>query len=103
MSDDASVAAAAQVLASETDQLDALVNNAGISAGWGPPSEDTIKSVRTIYEVNVFGAIRATHAFLPLLKASKAPRIVMISSTLGSLAWASDFTASNVNVNLFTR
>ena len=100
VSDDASVAAAAQTLASETDRLDALVNNAGISAGWGPPSEDTVESVRALYEVNVFGAIRATHALLPLLRASKAPRIVMISSSLGSLAWASDFGAPMAQVNL---
>ncbi len=100
VADEASVAAAADALARETDRLDALVNNAGISAGWEPPSEDTIESVRAIYEVNVFGAIRATHAFLPLLRASKAPRIVMISSSLGSLAWASDFGAPNAQVNL---
>ncbi len=100
MADDANVAAAAATLAKETDRLDALVNNAGISAGWGPPSEDTVESVRAIYEVNVFGAVQATHAFLPLLKASHAPRIVMISSSLGSLAWASDFGAPNAQVNL---
>ena len=100
VADDASVTAAALALAKETDRLDALVNNAGISAGWGPPSEDTVESVRALYEVNVFGAIRATHAFLPLLKASKAPRIVMISSSLGSLAWASDFQAPMAQVNL---
>ena len=100
VSDDASVAAAAAALAEETSRLDALVNNAGISTGWGPPSEDTIASVRAIYEVNVFGAIRAAHAFLPLLRASKSPRIVMISSSLGSLAWASDFDAPMAQVNL---
>ncbi len=100
VTDDASVAAAADALAKETGRLDALVNNAGVSTGWRPPSEDTIANVRAIYEVNVFGAIRATHAFLPLLKASEAPRIVMISSTLGSLAWASDFGAPMAHVNL---
>ncbi len=100
VTDDASVAAAVDHLGGKTNQLDALVNNAGISAGWGPPSKDTIESVRAIYEVNVFGAIRATHAFLPLLKLSKAPRIVMISSTLGSLDWASNFDAPMAHVNL---
>ena len=93
VSDDASVAAAAETLGRETDRLDALVNNAGVSTGWGPPSEDRITDVRAIYDVNVFGVIRATQAFLPLLKASDAPRIVMISSSLGSLGWASDFNA----------
>ena len=100
VTDDASVAAAAQTLGGRIDRLDALVNNAGVSAGWGPPSGETIASVRGIYEVNVFGVIRITHAFLPLLKASKAPRIVMISSSLGSLAWASDFDAPMAQVNL---
>ena len=100
VTDDASVAAAADALTRETDRLDALVNNAGISAGWGPPSQDGVASVRALYEVNVFGAIRATHAFLPLLRASRSPRIVMISSSLGSLAWASDFEAPMAQVNL---
>lgn len=100
VTDDASTRSAADRLGHAVDRLDALVNNAGISTGWGPPSQDTIASVRAIYEVNVFGVIRATHAFLPLLKASRAPRLVMISSTLGSLAWASDFGAPMAQVNL---
>ena len=100
VTDDASVAAAAEALARETGRLDVLVNNAGVSTDWGPPSQDTIANVRAIYEVNVFGAIRATHAFLPLLRASRSPRIVMISSSLGSLAWASDFNAPMAQVNL---
>lgn len=52
------------------------------------------KLVRAIDEVNVFGAIRATQPFLSLLRASAAPPIVMMSSSLGSLGWASDFNAS---------
>jgi NAD(P)-dependent dehydrogenase (short-subunit alcohol dehydrogenase family) len=93
VADDASVAAAAEVLKTEAGKLDALVNNAGISTGWVAPSEDRVSDVRAIYEVNVFGAIRTTQTLLPLLKASDAPRIVMMSSSLGSLAWASDFEA----------
>ena len=100
VTDEASVAAAADTLAGETDRLDALVNNAGVSTGWNPPSQDTLANVRAIYEVNVFGVIRATQAFLPLLRASPSPRIAMISSSLGSLAWASDFGAPMAHVNL---
>jgi len=100
VTDDRSVAAAAGSLGREVDQLDVLVNNAGISIGWGPPSEETITDVHAIYDVNVFGVIRTTHAFLPLLKKASEPRIVMVSSSLGSLAWASDFEAPMAEVNL---
>ena len=100
MSDDASVTAAAATLGKEIDRLDALVNNAGISAGSSLPSGETVANVRAIYEVNVFGVIRTTQAFLPLLRASPSPRIVMTTSSLGSLAWASDFQAPKAEVNL---
>ncbi len=36
------------------------------------------------FGVNVFGPIRVTHAFLPLLRASDDPRIVNVSSGVGS-------------------
>ena len=100
VTDDATMSAAAAALAEQTDRLDVLVNNAGISAGSPPPSEETVANVRAIYDVNVFGVIRTTQAFLPLLRASKSPRLVMISSSLGSLAWASDFAAPMAQVNL---
>ena len=100
VADDASVAAAADILAREASGLDVLVNNAGVSTGRRSPSDDTIANVRAIYDVNVFGAIRATHGFLPFLRASRSPRIAMISSSLGSLAWASDFDAPMAHMNL---
>ncbi|PRC50498.1 short-chain dehydrogenase, partial [Mycobacterium sp. ITM-2017-0098] len=37
-----------------------------------------------VYDVNVFGVVRATHAFLPLLRAAPSPVIVNVSSGLGS-------------------
>lgn len=82
VTDEASVAAAAQAL----DALDALVNNAGITGGM--PQEPTtvaIDTVRAAVEVNVYGVIRTTNAMLPLLRRSAAPRIVNVSSSVGSL------------------
>lgn len=43
-----------------------------------------------VYDTNVFGAIRVTQAFLPLLKAAVSAKIIMVSSGLGSLEWVSD-------------
>ncbi|MFU2319257.1 SDR family NAD(P)-dependent oxidoreductase [Rahnella sp. PCH160] len=49
-----------------------------------------IGGIRETYEVNVFGPISVTQAFLPLLKAAPAARIVMLSSSVGSLNIMSD-------------
>jgi NAD(P)-dependent dehydrogenase (short-subunit alcohol dehydrogenase family) len=81
---DDSVQAAAALIRDEAGHLDVLVNNAGISGGPKPPGDVTAADMRTVYETNVFGVVRVTHAFLPLLAASSAPVIVMVSSGLGS-------------------
>jgi NAD(P)-dependent dehydrogenase (short-subunit alcohol dehydrogenase family) len=87
---DDSVQAAAALIRAEAGHLDVLVNNAGISGGRKPPGDVTAADMRAVYETNVFGVVRVTHAFLPLLAASEAPVIVMVSSGLGSLAIATD-------------
>ena len=76
---DDSVAAAAAQLRAEAGGLDVLVNNVGIPGGRTPPAD-----VQRAYETNVYGVVRVTHAFLPLLEASAAPVIVNVSSGLGS-------------------
>ncbi len=87
VTDDNSVAAAADLIASRTGRLDALVNNAGITGG-GPqePTSVNLDIIRTVMETNVLGVIRVTNAMLPLLRASASPRIVNMSSSVGSLA-----------------
>ena len=42
--------------------------------------------MRTMFETNVFGVVRVTHAFLPLLQRSAAPVVVNVTSGLASLA-----------------
>jgi NAD(P)-dependent dehydrogenase (short-subunit alcohol dehydrogenase family) len=71
--------------------LDVLINNAGISGGF-PQSALTVTmdTLKDVYETNVFGAIRVTQAFIELLKKSAAPRIVNVSSDLGSLTQHND-------------
>ncbi len=85
VTDDASVAAAAALL-EERGGLDVLVNNAGITGGMPQdPTQVTPEQLRTVVETNVVGVVRVTNALLPLLRRSAAPRIVNMSSTVGSL------------------
>lgn len=79
-----SVAAAAVTFARDHDHLDVLINNAGAGGQRLHPSETPAAEFGAIYETNVFGVARVTHTFLPLLQKAHNPRIVMVSSSLGS-------------------
>ncbi|MFJ8047743.1 SDR family oxidoreductase [Streptomyces luteogriseus] len=86
VTDDASVAEAARLVGDTAGGLDVLVNNAGITGGV-PQLPTTVDpaAVRTVVETNVIGVIRVTNAMLPMLRRSPAPRIVNMSSGVGSL------------------
>lgn len=118
VTDDASVQAAAKTVEAEGG-LDVLVNNAGIEVRGEhnaiPAAADTTADeMRTVFETNVFGVVRVTHAFLPLLHRSAAPVVVNVSSGLASLSRLSDpespahfyqalaYPASKTTVNMIT-
>src|SRR5450759_2663806 len=71
-------------------KLDILVNNAGIVAERTAPSESRMENFRKTFEINLFGLVAVTQAFLPLLRKAPAGRIVNMSSALGSLTSVSD-------------
>ncbi|MET9669343.1 SDR family NAD(P)-dependent oxidoreductase [Streptomyces sp. NPDC006475] len=87
---DASVAAAVPLVRAHTDRLDVLVNNAGAPGRVVPPADATVDDIYPVYDTNVFGPIRVTHAFLPLLEAADNPRVVMVSSGGGSFSVVTD-------------
>jgi NAD(P)-dependent dehydrogenase (short-subunit alcohol dehydrogenase family) len=90
VTDDASVVAAVRLLEGRGG-LDVLVNNAGVTGGTPQdPIGADLDAVRRAVETNVIGVIRVTNAMLPLLRRSAAPRIVNMSSTVGSLARQTD-------------
>jgi len=49
-------------------------------------AEVTAGMMRSLFETNVFGVVRVTHAFLPPLRRSAAPVVVNVSSGLASMA-----------------
>jgi len=91
VTDETSIARAAQYIADMFGRLDLLINNAGISGGSAnKPSGTTLSVMRTVYDTNVFGVVAVTKAMLPLLHKSQTGRIVNVSSGLGSITQASD-------------
>jgi len=113
---DDSVREARAELGRKTAVLDVLINNAGINGG--PPYtalEAAPAQFAATFDTNVTGAARVTKAFLDLLKQSAAPRIVNVSTSVGSLTLQSDpdwpayhygkyavYAASKAALNMYT-
>ncbi len=81
---DESVRRAADCVGQAEGHLDVLVNNAGITGPLRDPHDYTAGDMTEVLLTNVVGYIRVIHAFLPLLEQSGDPRIVNVSSELGS-------------------
>ena len=83
-----SIAKAADEVARRHGQLDILINNAGINYDTWETVEnaDINGTVMETITTNLLGPWRVCQAFLPLLRKSRAGRIVNVSSESGSLA-----------------
>jgi len=100
VADDESVLRAADTVRDASGALHVLVNNAGIILdGSAPPSQLPMSDLKATYETNLFGPIRVTQAFVPLLAAAKDARVVMMGSGVGSLALITDPTSIYSSVN----
>ncbi|MFQ5877719.1 MAG: SDR family oxidoreductase [Acidobacteriota bacterium] len=86
VADDASVETARRAVEAVWERVDILVNNAGICGA----REDALGALdfgelRRVFEVNAVGPLRVARAFLPLLGRGARPRVVHISSLMGSI------------------
>lgn len=77
---DADVAALLAHVAA-TGGLDVVVNNAGGALGLDTVEDADLDGWRTMYELNVLGTLRVTKAVLPLLRASGAGDVLVVTST----------------------
>jgi NAD(P)-dependent dehydrogenase (short-subunit alcohol dehydrogenase family) len=85
VTDPDSIASATETVEEEVDQagLVGLVNNAGIGEAW-PLEFVPLDEFRRQFEVNVFGHLAVTQAFLPLIRAATG-RIVNVGSVGGRI------------------
>lgn len=114
VTDDGSVAAAAADVAAHEGGIDVLINNAGVFGTHSPADQITAADATKVFDTNVVGIVRVTHAFLPLLHKSANPVIVNVSSGMGSFAATHDpervesraiaplYTASKAAVTMLT-
>src|SRR5437899_2792929 len=105
VADNGSVTTAAREFSDLEDHLDVLVNNAGIIVdGDDAILETSYALVRKTLETNTLGPLRVTQAFVLLLRKSKAPRVINVSSGGGQLTggadgWAPAYCISKTALN----
>lgn len=86
VTDDNSVKTARQVIGQKTNAIDVLINNSGINGGMPYTAlEASPEQFITTFNTNVVGVARVTKAFIDLLQKSPEPRIVNVSTSVGSL------------------
>ncbi|CAL9007078.1 unnamed protein product [Prunus brigantina] len=108
VTDTASIASLADFVKNQFGKLDILVNNAGVSGtivdpesmraaaaagigkdgvgvNWSEIMTQTYELAEVCVKTNYYGAKKMTKALLPLLQLSDSPRVVSLSSSMGSL------------------
>jgi NAD(P)-dependent dehydrogenase (short-subunit alcohol dehydrogenase family) len=101
VTDRATIDAAAHFVAASGLPLRGLVNNAGVAIA-GPLELLPVEELRRQFEVNVFGQIAVSQAFLPQLRASRG-RLIFVGSISGRLAvpFISPYSASKFALRAF--
>lgn len=103
VTDEAAVTAHADDVAARCGGADLLVNNAGVSLN-GRVTDVTAADMHWVMDVNYWGVVHGTRAFLPLLAASGDGRLANVSSLFGLVAAPGQaaYNASKFAVRGFT-
>jgi NAD(P)-dependent dehydrogenase (short-subunit alcohol dehydrogenase family) len=95
VADPASIDQAHRAVSAQTDALDVLINNAGVFnsfpssfEGHGDPPFGRLDAhnLTEVYRVNAAGPVLMAQRFVDLLRKGSAPKIVNLTSYLGSLS-----------------
>lgn len=106
VTDQENIDAAAERVEQETGRLDLLVNNAGVNKS-GNFGDLTAETIQYIFEINSFAPALVTQAFASLLAKGQSPKVVSLSSGLGSIEENQGshhvYSASKAALNMFVK
>ncbi|WIX75470.1 oxidoreductase [Amycolatopsis carbonis] len=86
VTDPASIRAAVEATLAVFGRIDVLVNNAGVSV-IGAVEETPVEYLRSMFDVNYFGAVELTQAVLPVMREQGNGTIVVMSSIGGLITF----------------
>jgi len=86
VTDNQSIAAAAEQIIADFGTVDVVLNNAGYGLA-GPFEAATPEQIRRQFDTNVFGLMEVTRAFLPHFRANKAGLFMNVSSIGGLITF----------------
>lgn len=75
-----------KIINKESKRIDVLVNNAGYGQG-GALEDDSMDEIKSLFETNLFGAIRVMKSVLPIMRKQQGGTIVNVSSMGGRIGF----------------
>ncbi|GAB4341022.1 MAG: SDR family oxidoreductase [Phototrophicales bacterium] len=108
VTDTASIQQAVAQVQARVSGLDVLINNAGINPSGQQLTQIEPDTMLTVYHVNTVAPLMLVKAFWTLLKNGQQPKIINISSSMGSLAGRTyggnyAYCASKAALNMVSR
>jgi short-subunit dehydrogenase len=85
VADAKAIAAIPEQVLAQHNRVNVLINNAGVALG-GTFAQTDLADFEWLMNINFYGVIRMTHAFLPYLQREQKAQIVNISSIFGIIA-----------------